>query len=182
VSRLRIERGDMQIILDEIPVVTLLIDHSQNIVFCNAACEKVFGYTKEELLGCNINMLVETHLRDKHTRQIEEYMKKPVCCPLGIGRDFKAVCKGGFLKHVEISLVPIEVEGIQYILATIIDIEIRTLLSDIKETAKAIVAKRECLLEVIAEPVCPVKHSKTENEDVQNVSGGPRQGEVDPHN
>lgn len=50
-----------------------MIDEESRILFANSAVEKVFGYTREEVLDGRLTMLMPERLRDMHQAALERY-------------------------------------------------------------------------------------------------------------
>jgi len=51
------------------------IDGESNILFCNRAVERVFGWTPEELVGRNLEIIIPESLRSSHRRGIERFLR-----------------------------------------------------------------------------------------------------------
>lgn len=50
------------------------IDQESKILFVNRAAQRIFGYTKEEMLGQPITMLMPMHLRNLYQTSVERYL------------------------------------------------------------------------------------------------------------
>ncbi len=104
------------------PNAMIMIDRKGSIAFANAQSEILFGYSRRELVGQNIEMLVPERFRGKHAAYREGYFEQPKTRPMGGGRDLFGLRKDGTEIPVEIGLNPITaVEG-AFVLASIIDI------------------------------------------------------------
>jgi PAS domain S-box-containing protein len=83
IQRLRSESGgddeDSQAlqVLEEAPDPIVVVNSSFEITFCNRACEGMFGYTREELIGRSISSLVPARFRTSHRKHMEVYMRNP---------------------------------------------------------------------------------------------------------
>jgi PAS domain S-box-containing protein len=51
----------------------ITINEESRIVFVNHAAETVFGYTREEMLGATLTMLMPAHMRDRHVSGFSRY-------------------------------------------------------------------------------------------------------------
>ena len=81
-------------------------DSSGRILLVNRAAERMFGYSREELLQLRIEQLVPEEFRDRHVQHRARYMQKPVTRPMGLGLEVSARRKNGSTFPVEIGLSP----------------------------------------------------------------------------
>ncbi len=51
----------------------ILIDGAGRVQMFNPACEKLFGYTANEVIGQNVKMLMPTSYRDEHDRYLDNF-------------------------------------------------------------------------------------------------------------
>jgi PAS domain S-box-containing protein len=88
------------------PVAIVTLDRDHNIVACNPAFEKLFGYTTDEAVGQNLDGLITT---EATRSEAEGYTRGALGGAVhGIGR---RVRKDGTLVDVEVLGVPVIVEG-----------------------------------------------------------------------
>ena len=64
------------------------------IVLANRRAGEMFGYTREELLGARIEMLLPESKRAAHGRQRDDYFERPRARPMGIGLDLVRPAQG----------------------------------------------------------------------------------------
>ncbi len=85
----------------------IIIDDSGHIEAFNTAAEGMFGYTKAEVTGENIQLLMPKPDRDKHDNYIKRYLTTRKARIIGIGREVQARRKDGsqFPAHVAIGEV-----------------------------------------------------------------------------
>ncbi|MBZ0252295.1 MAG: type II secretion system protein GspN, partial [Candidatus Methylomirabilis sp.] len=100
----------------------VMADEAGRIVMINAAAEDLFGFTRDELIGREIETLVPERFRTEHPRLREIFGKKPESRRMGAGRDLFALRKDGTEFPVEIGLNPIRTAAGTYVLSSIIDI------------------------------------------------------------
>ncbi|HET7873236.1 MAG TPA: PAS domain-containing sensor histidine kinase, partial [Terriglobales bacterium] len=112
-------------LLEAAPDAILEVDTDGKIVLLNETAEKMFGYTREELLGLKIETLVPETMRGSHGDHRRSYTSRPVMRPMGIGLELKAQRKDGSLFPVEISLSPNRVEEGLRVIALVRDISAR---------------------------------------------------------
>jgi PAS domain-containing protein len=53
----------------------VVIDEDSTILFMNHPTERIFGYSKEELLGQQLTMLMPDYLRQAHKQSIKKYIE-----------------------------------------------------------------------------------------------------------
>ena len=95
-------------LLEAAPDAILEIDREGRIVLMNAATERLFGYSREELSGKNVDTLVPTEVRHRHVHHRENYVAHPLPRPMGSGLLLQGQRKDGTRFPVEISLSPFE--------------------------------------------------------------------------
>ena len=89
----------------------ILSDQDGRIVLLNTNTERMFGYSKDELLGEEIEVLVPERFRTVHRKERTTYYADPSIRRMGVGRELSARGKDGVEFPVEISLSPIEIRG-----------------------------------------------------------------------
>src|SRR5260370_692033 len=104
------------------PSAMVMVNHEGKIVLVNSQAEKLFGYTRQELIGQTIEMLVPESSRKSHPSLRGEYVAHAQARPMGVGRDLHAQHKNGKQFPVEIGLNPIETEEGIWVLSSIVDI------------------------------------------------------------
>jgi len=90
------------------------------IISLNPKAEDYFGYTKDELIGQKIEILVPDALKDNHRVYREQYQKKPTPRPMGRGKKLQAQHKNGDILDVDILLYPITIRTGQTVIAATI--------------------------------------------------------------
>jgi PAS domain S-box-containing protein len=107
------------------PSGMIMTDSEGHIVLSNAHSERLFGYTRDELEGKKIEILVPERFRDPHPNLRSGYYEHPSARPMGLRRDLFARRKDGTELPVEIGLSPIETDEGLMTLAAIVDISER---------------------------------------------------------
>jgi PAS domain S-box-containing protein len=93
-------------LLEAAPDAILEVDVDGRILIVNEAAERIFGYSRAELLGLTVETLVPDAMRGKHVHHRTSYTANPQVRPMGSGLQLEAKKKGGSLFPVEISLSP----------------------------------------------------------------------------
>src|SRR5690242_4918438 len=100
----------------------ILVGPDGRIQHVNAECERMFRYSRDELVGSLIEMLVPGSIRTQHTQLRDSFVASARKRLMGVGRDLRAVRRGGQEFAVEIGLTPIPTaEGLN-VLAFVVDI------------------------------------------------------------
>jgi len=109
-------------LLEAAPDAMVIVNEKGEIVLINRQTEILFGYTKEELTGRQVETLVPADLRDRHVDDRSRYFSNPKVRVMGAGLALYAVKKDGTQIPVEISLSPLETEEGTLISASVRDI------------------------------------------------------------
>lgn len=112
-------------LLEAAPDAIIEVDREGRIVLLNLVTEKLFGYTREELLGQPVELLVAEGVRRAHLCHREGYWNHPATRPMGSGLALEGRRKDGSSFPVEISLSPVHSEEGLRITAVIRDISER---------------------------------------------------------
>ena len=112
-------------VVESAPNAIVMIGPTGLIEMVNAQTERVFGYTRDELLGKPIEMLVPERYRPNHPGLRKSFFADPVSRPMGVGRDLYGLRKDGSEFPVEIGLNPIETDEGTMVLSAIVDISAR---------------------------------------------------------
>jgi PAS domain S-box-containing protein len=91
----------------------------------NACAEAMFGYTRQELTGKPIEILIPDAVRSRHENLRNGFFKKPENRPMGSNRDLYAKKKDGTVFPVEVSLAHFTHDQEANVIAFIIDITVR---------------------------------------------------------
>jgi PAS domain S-box-containing protein len=126
VSRLIVQQRNIQALLESSPNGFVLVDEAGTIKLVNASAEKLFGYSRNELVGKDVEFLVpESHV-GAHRKVRSSYQQKPETRAMGAGRDLTALRKDGTEFPIEIGLNPLtDHDGPPVVLATVLDISAR---------------------------------------------------------
>ena len=91
----------------------------------NKQAKNDFGYTKEEVLGKPIEILIPPSLKTKHEQYREGYYRNPTPRAMGHGRDLFAQKKDGSVFPVEVSLSNYTINDKLFVIAFVVDITVR---------------------------------------------------------
>lgn len=117
-------------VVEHAPNAIVMVNAAGLIEMVNAQAERVFGYSRDELVGRPVEILVPAHSRRHHPDLRAAFFTTPLSRPMGAGRDLFAVRKDGSEFPVEIGLNPIETEDGTMVLSAIVDISARKRLEE----------------------------------------------------
>lgn len=100
----------------------ILTDSKGVIVLVNPAAEKIFDYSRTELIGKPIEVLIPDNIKPHHHQLRDGFYKKPSNREMGKGRDLYARKKDGTDIPVEVSLSHYNRDGEIFVIAFIVDI------------------------------------------------------------
>jgi len=112
----------LRLVLESAPSALIMVDAQGIITFANTEVERLFGYSREELVGSPIDRLVPERYRGQHPGQRAEFFVNPSKRAMGAGRDLYGLHKDGSQIPVEIGLTPIQTPEGLHVLAALIDI------------------------------------------------------------
>lgn len=121
------KRADEQfrLAIDAAPTGMVMIDRSGAIVLANAQIETLFQYSRGELLGRQIEMLVPERFRVQHPEFRQGYFADPRARAMGVGKDLYGLRKDGSEVPIEIGLNPLQTSQGMFILSSIVDLSQR---------------------------------------------------------
>ena len=105
-------------------------DRDGKIVLANRKTEEMFGYTREELVGSRIEMLLPESLRAAHEREREDYFMRPRVRPMGVGMELAGRRKDASEFPVEVSLSYVDAQEGMFAIAFVSDISQRKQLEE----------------------------------------------------
>ncbi len=111
--------------LAAIPDAIVAVDKNGTIVQINPQTEELFRYTREELLGQKIEVLVPERYRPDHHQYRDQFATEPKTRRMGAGLDLYGRRRDGSEFPVEISLSPVSTSHGILVLSAIRDISDR---------------------------------------------------------
>lgn len=112
----------LRVIIDAAPCGMVMVNDQGKVVLVNTQVEKLFGYSRDELLGQPIEILVPMPLRSDHPKHRSDFLANPKARAMGAGRDLYGQRKDSTAIPVEIGLSPLVMDGERYVVASVVDI------------------------------------------------------------
>jgi len=97
-------------LLESAPDAMVMVEGSGRIVLVNSQTERLFGYSRTELLGHPVEILIPKRFHQRHSGYRTGFFHDSRVRPMGAGFDLYAVRKNGEEFPVEISLSPMQTE------------------------------------------------------------------------
>ena len=88
----------------------------------NPACQRIFGYTQEEMLGRKVNMLMPSPYAEQHDGYIQTYLETGVPRIIGIGRELEALRKNGTTFPMELTVSEVRQDSRRHFMSIIRDV------------------------------------------------------------
>jgi len=177
-TRLLKSEAKFKQVLESAPDGIVVIGNNRKIQMVNAQTENLFGYTKDEMIGKEVQMLMPDRFREGHPAYERKFITDQKARVMGVGKELFGKRKDGSEFAIEISLTPLQLgdekEG-GIVLATIRDITER------KKTERKIIASQaytRSLIEASLDPlvtICPEGKITDVNEALAKVTGETRE-------
>ncbi|HTH60132.1 MAG TPA: PAS domain S-box protein [Paraburkholderia sp.] len=104
----------------------LIVDHDGVVVFANPPVERLFGYTRDDLSGKPLEILMPERVRDSHVARRIDFFANPRPRSMGVGLELLGCHRDGTEFPIEVSLSPLKTDrGLDLVMATIHDITAR---------------------------------------------------------
>lgn len=115
-------KADLHTVMETVLDGLIIIDSDGLIQTFNLAAEKIFGYTPEEVIGRNVNMLMPEPYHSQHDGYLSHYLKTGEKKVIGIGREVSGRRKNGSVFPMELGINEMPVGGSRMFVGTIRDI------------------------------------------------------------
>lgn len=158
----------------------IITDEQGEIVNFNKQAEQLFGFTRKEVLGQKVEILIPAASRADHVKYRKVFHEQPHPRKMGEGRDLNGLRKDGSTFPVEVSLSYYKIEERTFVLAFVIDItyrkkgelivlqqkeELQRVTSEIKKLNIELENKVEARTKMLRETLVELERSKQELSD-----------------
>lgn len=107
--RVRSEQRYEQL-LNAAPDAMIVVGADGSIDYVNSQTEKLFGYTRAELIGARLETLIPERFRSRHGLHFETYLEQPEHRGMGAGLELFGRRKDGSEMMIDVSLSPLRTE------------------------------------------------------------------------
>ena len=129
VARHVLDQGETEelfhLAVESMPSGMVMVDEAGTIVLVNAEMERLFGYSRQELIGMPVDALLPKRYQGHHPKLRQDYHHATEKRAMGEGRELHAMRKDGTEFPVEVGLNPAQSSQAGLVLAVIIDISAR---------------------------------------------------------
>lgn len=100
----------------------MCIDRSGRVSLYNPACERIFGWTADEVIGRNVSMLMPQRYARQHDGFIANYLRSGQPRIIGIGREVEGLRKAGTEFPMDLSVGEFASDGEQLFVGIVRDL------------------------------------------------------------
>ena len=141
-NRMLREREKFQMAVESAPNAMLMINHNGVITLVNAQTEALFGYTRDELMGEPVELLLPERFREHSPGNRAKFFVSPtapgsIVQSTGMGSDLYGRRRDRSEFPMEVRLNPIQTEEGLMVLSAIVDITDRKLAEEVRSLTEA---------------------------------------------
>jgi PAS domain S-box-containing protein len=122
IEKCRRSEAKFRLAAESLPAAMVMVNELGQIVQVNAHTERLFGYSRDELLGQAVELLLPVRCRGGYPGFRECFFAGPEAREMGVGRNLFGQRKDGSEFPVEIGLNPLQTDDGSFVISAIVDI------------------------------------------------------------
>ena len=115
------QEEELRLVIESSPNGLVTVDKKGQIVLVNSQMEKMFGYTRDQLVGHGIETLIPERFCMNHAEERLGYFHQPIAREMGKRGELLGLTSDGREFPVDISLSPMESKEGALVLCTVVD-------------------------------------------------------------
>jgi two-component system sensor kinase FixL len=129
----------------------ITIDINHKVVFFNSAAEKIFGYSRDEVVGHDLDVIMSPSCSKNHHHAVERYAKTKMPRLIGHSTEMVAIRKNGETFPADISFSVSEVENKIYFTGIVRDLTATKILQEQMARSERLAALGQVVAEITHE-------------------------------
>lgn len=142
-TALRDSENAIRALLDAAPQGIVAADHEGRIIMFNDVAEQMFGYSRDEMLGRTIDVLLPAHVRDRHSKHRATFGAEHKSRVMGQGLDVLACRRDRTQFPVEVNLSYVPGKNGHLMVAFITDMSARKKAEELHRANEALLRSNE---------------------------------------
>jgi PAS domain S-box-containing protein len=130
---LRQSEARFRVAIESAPNAMIIVDEAGKLSYINTQAEKMFGYSREQVIGEPADKLLAPAHRSSDAGRRTGFFSNPDELPLGKGQELTGLRSDGAEFPIEIGLNPVDASDMRAVLVAIVDITDRKLLEQRRE-------------------------------------------------
>lgn len=163
-------------LLESAPDAMVITDEDGIIQMVNAQTERIFGYTRSEMIGEKVEILIPQRYNHKHVNHRQHYIENPKVRAMGAGMELYGKRKDDTEFPVEVSLSPLRLDDGEFMIISAIrdttrQREIEAEIKKVNENLELLIRERTFDLEeaLLLEKETRIENAKL-NKELQDAN------------